>query len=233
MQLVQALPKPYTCGTLLILEFILNIIVSVCILSSIIMQALAGSVSMNAASCRQVPAAHSRQMPAAKHCLSTFEGMRRVSPSTASSLPVISGRRAATSRRSAAITEARAGARKVALLGAAGGIGQPLALLLKMQPYVAELSLYDIANTVGVAADLSHCNTSVQVSDQALICTIKYRSLTCQRLSEVLYATVQHIGIQSIEFCSVMQACMYYSQAARTSCNSKCTVYAEPGRWVL
>ena len=58
--------------------------------------------------------------------------------------------------------EARAGARKVALLGAAGGIGQPLALLLKMQPYVAELSLYDIANTVGVAADLSHCNTTVK-----------------------------------------------------------------------
>jgi len=51
----------------------------------------------------------------------------------------------------------------VALLGAAGGIGQPLALLLKMQPYVADLALYDIANTVGVAADLSHCNTSVQV----------------------------------------------------------------------
>jgi len=53
--------------------------------------------------------------------------------------------------------------RKVALLGAAGGIGQPLALLLKMQPYVSELALYDIANTVGVAADLSHCNTTVKV----------------------------------------------------------------------
>ena len=54
-------------------------------------------------------------------------------------------------------------ARKVALLGAAGGIGQPLALLLKMQPLISELALYDIANTVGVAADLSHCNTTVQV----------------------------------------------------------------------
>lgn len=53
--------------------------------------------------------------------------------------------------------------RKVALLGAAGGIGQPLALLLKMQPLISELALYDIANTVGVAADLSHCNTPVQV----------------------------------------------------------------------
>ena len=48
-------------------------------------------------------------------------------------------------------------------VGAAGGIGQPLALLLKMQPYVSELALYDIANVVGVAADLSHCNTPVKV----------------------------------------------------------------------
>jgi malate dehydrogenase len=32
-----------------------------------------------------------------------------------------------------------------------------------MQPYVSQLSLYDIANVAGVAADLSHCNTAVQV----------------------------------------------------------------------
>ncbi|CAK0750754.1 hypothetical protein CVIRNUC_002015 [Coccomyxa viridis] len=87
-----------------------------------------------------------------------------MAPSTASSTSALSCRRSTVSRRSAVITEAKAGARKVALLGAAGGIGQPLALLLKMQPYVAELALYDIANTVGVAADLSHCNTSVQVT---------------------------------------------------------------------
>ncbi|CAI0431522.1 unnamed protein product [Linum tenue] len=47
---------------------------------------------------------------------------------------------------------------KVAILGAAGGIGQPLALLVK-------INLYDIANVKGVAADLSHCNTPAQVSD--------------------------------------------------------------------
>eukprot|EP01025_Chloroclados_australasicus_P016312 TRINITY_DN1813_c0_g1_i1.p1 TRINITY_DN1813_c0_g1~~TRINITY_DN1813_c0_g1_i1.p1 ORF type:complete len:359 (-),score=64.96 TRINITY_DN1813_c0_g1_i1:275-1351(-) len=52
---------------------------------------------------------------------------------------------------------------KVSVLGAAGGIGQPLSLLLKMSPYVTELALYDIANTPGVAADLSHCNTKTQV----------------------------------------------------------------------
>ncbi|KAK7388933.1 hypothetical protein VNO78_23761 [Psophocarpus tetragonolobus] len=54
---------------------------------------------------------------------------------------------------------------KVAVLGAAGGIGQPLALLIKMSPLISELNLYDIANVKGVAADLSHCNTPSQVRD--------------------------------------------------------------------
>eukprot|EP00951_Prasinocladus_malaysianus_P041091 scaffold480451_cov45-Prasinocladus_malaysianus.AAC.1 len=52
--------------------------------------------------------------------------------------------------------------KKVAVLGAAGGIGQPLSLLLKMNKLVTELSLYDIQGTPGVAADLSHCNTPVK-----------------------------------------------------------------------
>lgn len=54
---------------------------------------------------------------------------------------------------------------KVAVLGAAGGIGQPLALLVKMSPLVSQLNLYDIANVKGVAADLIHCNTPSVVSD--------------------------------------------------------------------
>ncbi|XP_055813794.1 malate dehydrogenase, chloroplastic-like [Solanum dulcamara] len=54
---------------------------------------------------------------------------------------------------------------KVAVLGASGGIGQPLALLIKMSPLVSSLHLYDIANVKGVAADLSHCNTPSQVFD--------------------------------------------------------------------
>ncbi|CAA6661068.1 unnamed protein product [Spirodela intermedia] len=37
--------------------------------------------------------------------------------------------------------------RKVAVLGAAGGIGQPLSLLMKLNPLVSRLSLYDIAGT--------------------------------------------------------------------------------------
>jgi len=52
---------------------------------------------------------------------------------------------------------------KVAVLGAAGGIGQPLSLLLKMNPHISKLALYDIVNTPGVAADLSHCSTAAQM----------------------------------------------------------------------
>ncbi|GMF16204.1 unnamed protein product [[Candida] boidinii] len=45
---------------------------------------------------------------------------------------------------------------KVSVLGAAGGIGQPLSLLLKLNPLITELSLYDIVNAHGVSTDLSH-----------------------------------------------------------------------------
>ncbi|GAB7342254.1 hypothetical protein MBLNU457_g0497t1 [Dothideomycetes sp. NU457] len=48
---------------------------------------------------------------------------------------------------------------KVAVLGAGGGIGQPLSLLLKLNPRVSELALFDIKGAPGVAADVSHINT--------------------------------------------------------------------------
>jgi malate dehydrogenase len=48
---------------------------------------------------------------------------------------------------------------KVAVMGASGGIGQPLSLLLKLNPAVTRLHLYDIVHTLGVASDLSHCET--------------------------------------------------------------------------
>lgn len=53
---------------------------------------------------------------------------------------------------------------KVAVMGASGGIGQPLSLLLKNSPLVTELSLYDIVHTPGVAADLSHIDTNSKVT---------------------------------------------------------------------
>ena len=53
---------------------------------------------------------------------------------------------------------------KGVVLGASGGIGQPLSLLLKASPLLDELSLYDVVNTPGVAADLSHISTVAKVS---------------------------------------------------------------------
>ncbi|KAI1266926.1 malate dehydrogenase-like protein [Xylariaceae sp. FL1019] len=53
---------------------------------------------------------------------------------------------------------------KVTVLGAAGGIGQPLSLLLKLNPRVTDLALYDIRGGPGVAADVSHVNTKSKVT---------------------------------------------------------------------
>lgn len=53
---------------------------------------------------------------------------------------------------------------KAVVAGAAGGIGQPLSLLLKMSPSIDELALYDVVNSPGVAADLSHISTPIKVT---------------------------------------------------------------------
>jgi len=62
---------------------------------------------------------------------------------------------------------------KVAVLGAAGGIGQPLSLLLKQNPGVTKLALYDIAHTPGVAADLSHIDSVAQVTGHTGDCELE------------------------------------------------------------
>lgn len=83
-----------------------------------------------------------------------------------------------------AFSSSRASMTKVVVLGAAGpflspsrplehgadtfpacpgGIGQPLSLLLKQNPLVTKLSLFDIRGSIGVAADISHVNTPAQV----------------------------------------------------------------------
>ncbi|KAL7691096.1 putative malate dehydrogenase, type 1, lactate dehydrogenase/glycoside hydrolase, family 4 [Plasmopara halstedii] len=56
------------------------------------------------------------------------------------------------------------GQQKVAVLGAAGGIGQPLSLLLKDCDHIKHLSLFDVVNTPGVAADIGHVNTLARVT---------------------------------------------------------------------
>jgi len=79
-------------------------------------------------------------------------------PNTCWKAAVTGGMRIASS------TRASSSAPKVALLGASGGIGQPLGLLLKMNPAIAKLALYDVQNTPGVAADLSHIDTPAKVT---------------------------------------------------------------------
>lgn len=53
---------------------------------------------------------------------------------------------------------------KVCVLGAFGGIGQPLSLLLKINPHIDELSLYDLNDCHGISKDLSHINTKSTTS---------------------------------------------------------------------
>jgi len=55
----------------------------------------------------------------------------------------------------------------VVVCGAAGGIGQPLSLLLKQSEIITHLALYDIVHAAGVAADLSHINTPSKVTGHA------------------------------------------------------------------
>lgn len=56
---------------------------------------------------------------------------------------------------------------KVTILGGSGAIGQPLSLLLKKNPKITHLALYDVVPTVGVSTDLSHINTHAQVSSHS------------------------------------------------------------------
>jgi malate dehydrogenase len=67
---------------------------------------------------------------------------------------------------------------KVAVLGGAGGIGQPLALLLKLNKRVTGLSLYDVAkSTPGVAADVGHIDYPGGVvgytGEEGLVCSLE------------------------------------------------------------
>ncbi|CAK9022845.1 unnamed protein product [Durusdinium trenchii] len=66
---------------------------------------------------------------------------------------------------------AMAGNFKVCVVGGAGGIGQPLSMLMAMDPNVSELCVYDLTMAMvpaeGVAADLSHLNMKCKVKGYA------------------------------------------------------------------
>jgi len=65
---------------------------------------------------------------------------------------------------SAALFSSASGGNRVAVLGASGGIGQPLSMLLRNSGMVSQLKLYDVLNTVGVATDLSHVDMDGSVT---------------------------------------------------------------------
>lgn len=75
------------------------------------------------------------------------------------------------------------------MLGAGGGIGQPLSLLLKTDPLVTSLSLYDIRGAPGVAADVSHVDSASEVCVSWLfscyfpLIVIEFRSTDTQQIS--------------------------------------------------
>ncbi|CAH0402891.1 unnamed protein product [Chilo suppressalis] len=54
---------------------------------------------------------------------------------------------------------------KVVVTGATGGVGQPLALLLKMNPLVTKLALFDVtASTPGISEDVAHIDSLAKVT---------------------------------------------------------------------
>jgi len=80
---------------------------------------------------------------------------------TSTAQKVVSGSASTTSRSFSNTAAANA---KVAVLGATGGIGQPLSMLCKLSDEVDELSCYDVVGTPGVAADLSHIPSKAKTS---------------------------------------------------------------------
>jgi len=59
-------------------------------------------------------------------------------------------------------------AAKVCVVGGAGGIGQPLSMLMKLNPQVTHVSVFDMVGAPGVATDLSHIDTPASVSGHGM-----------------------------------------------------------------
>lgn len=57
---------------------------------------------------------------------------------------------------------------KVCVVGGAGGIGQPLSMLMSMNPQVTHVSVFDMVGAPGVAADLSHIDTPAKVTGHGM-----------------------------------------------------------------
>jgi len=70
--------------------------------------------------------------------------------------------------RSAGFHSTAAAAKKVCIVGGAGGIGQPMSMLLTLDPNVTEVSVFDMVGAPGVAADLSHIDVPAKVTGHGM-----------------------------------------------------------------
>jgi malate dehydrogenase len=59
-------------------------------------------------------------------------------------------------------------AAKVCVVGGAGGIGQPLSMLLSLNEHVSHVAVFDMVGAPGVAADLSHIDTPAKLSGHGM-----------------------------------------------------------------
>ena len=90
---------------------------------------------------------------------------------------------------------------KVAVLGAAGGIGQPMSLLLKDSDMIDQLALYDVVNCKGVAQDLSHINSipKVRCFSQQVFCD--HFMVNCCTLAGLHEQVTGHSGPDQLKDC--------------------------------
>ena len=144
------------------------------------------------------------------------------SPDPVSRLTITTTMALARAAARAMSTAAGAAGKKVSVLGAAGGIGQPLSLLLKEHALVSDLSLFDIVNTPGVAADLSHINTGAKVraaaARNARLCA-QGRPRATLTHAAALWAAVWPVRVVST-YCA--PPARFRSRAARFTCRHGC-----------
>lgn len=85
------------------------------------------------------------------------------------------------------------------MVGGGGGIGQPLSMLLKLDPNVSHVSVFDMVGAPGVAADLSHIDTPATVSGHGM--NLK------QFAGDEAIPKEEQAAFQSKEFDAALQGC--------------------------
>ena len=119
---------------------------------------------------------------------------------------------------------------KVAVLGAAGGIGQPMSLLMKESPAISHLALYDIVNTPGRQFKPSFA----EISSLLHWNNEEYRDRTVWKLNWDLgkkYYFFPKGSVWSWEKGSVLQAEPKSPLQKRSQANYEVTVQSQWGMW--